>query len=92
MLFRSRRKPKLVDCKLGTRSPLVLAKLGYDLRAHYVDVLRQPLPNEIEIAIQQLTQGNDPASPDQCRSEERLAGEKVEYFIPTGPDDTEAHG
>jgi hypothetical protein len=40
--------------KLGFRSNFVLAKLGYDLRELYQDVLNEPFPGEIERPLERL--------------------------------------
>ncbi len=42
------------QAKLGMRSPLVLAKIGHDLRHSYEDVIEEPLPEEIQRAVAQL--------------------------------------
>jgi len=39
---------------LGFRSPLVLAKLGFDLRSHYEDLLSEPLPDDLGRLLNQL--------------------------------------
>ena len=62
MVFRSflggRQKPSTCSAhdpqKLGMRSPLVLAKIGSDLRERYDAVLGEPLPEEIQRAADQL--------------------------------------
>lgn len=36
------------DAKLGCRSPLVLQKFGYDLRASLDETFRAPLPQEMK--------------------------------------------
>ena len=62
MAFRSllglRHKPSVPDApkdqNLGMRSPLVLAKIGNDLRQSYDDVLEAPLPEEIQRVMNQL--------------------------------------
>ena len=38
----------------GFRSSLVLAKLGFDLRGHYEDVLSEPLPDDLSRLLTQL--------------------------------------
>jgi hypothetical protein len=38
----------------GFRSSLVLAKLGYDLRRHYEDLLSEPLPDDLDRLVNQL--------------------------------------
>jgi hypothetical protein len=40
--------------KLGFRSTLVLAKLGYDLREQYNGLLEQPMTPELENALERL--------------------------------------
>ena len=48
MFFALDAKPEPVDgSRLGFRSPLVLAKLGFDLRASYDGVLEERLPPEL---------------------------------------------
>ena len=48
MFFALDARPEPVDgSRLGFRSPLVLAKLGFDLRASYDAVLEEPLPSEL---------------------------------------------
>ena len=61
MLFRSSRKKEPESPKLGFRSGLVLAKLGYDLRDSYKDVVEEPLPAERERSLDRL-QDPDPAT------------------------------
>ena len=39
---------------LGFRSSLVLAKLGFDLRRHYEDLLSEPLPGDLDRLVNQL--------------------------------------
>ena len=92
MLFRSRQRPEPVDLKLGARSPLVMAKLGYDLRAHYIDTLQQPFPDEIGKVVQQLTQGEELASPDRCGPEEHRSATEIEGLIVTETEETGARG
>lgn len=36
------------DMDLGCRSPLVMAKLGFDLRTHYKDLVEAPLPDRLQ--------------------------------------------
>jgi hypothetical protein len=46
--FNRRKKPPLAEASsLGFRSKLVLAKLGFDLRGYYEDLLHDPLPDEL---------------------------------------------
>ncbi len=48
MFFALDAKAEPVDgSRLGFRSPLVLAKLGFDLRASYDAMIEEPLPAEI---------------------------------------------
>jgi hypothetical protein len=42
--------------KLGMRSPFVLAKIGYDMRHEYDDLIEQPLPEDISQAVKRLPQ------------------------------------
>jgi Anti-sigma factor NepR len=51
-------KPR--SSKMGFRSSLVLAKLGFDLRNHYDDLLDEPLPEEISRILQQLEERDVP--------------------------------
>ena len=54
-LFRRKLQPNpFEDQRLGPRSPFVLAKIGYDLREGYNDVVEQPLPEELQRAVEQL--------------------------------------
>jgi hypothetical protein len=58
-------KPNVPETlKLGMRSPLVLAKIGYDMRQNYSDLIEQPLPGEIEQAVEQLQNVTVPQSPE----------------------------
>lgn len=43
--------------RFGFRSMLLLAKLGFDLRAQYEDVLTEPLPDEMKQALARLADG-----------------------------------
>ena len=52
--FKSPRKKYRVVQRLGFRSTFVLAKLGYDLRELYQDVLKEPFPGEIERPLERL--------------------------------------
>jgi hypothetical protein len=48
MFFTVEARPQPVDgSHMGFRSPLVLAKLGFDLRHSYDDMIDAPLPNDI---------------------------------------------
>jgi hypothetical protein len=40
--------------RLGLQSPLVLAKIGHDMRQDYDELLHQPLPDALQEAVQQL--------------------------------------
>ena len=42
------------DVELGCRSPLVLAKLGYDLRSCYQDMVDQPMPEGLQSLCDEL--------------------------------------
>ncbi len=53
-MFNSSRKKGQEAPKLGFRSSFVLAKLGYDLREQYKDVVDEPLPEEIERSLERL--------------------------------------
>ncbi|HEX2552143.1 MAG TPA: hypothetical protein VHL98_00480 [Microvirga sp.] len=39
---------------MGFRSSFVLAKLGFDLRERYKEVLDEPFPEEIERSLERL--------------------------------------
>ncbi len=55
MFFRSEKRDEpLEEPKLGFRSTLVLAKIGYDLREQYSGLLEEPLPPEIEQGVERL--------------------------------------
>jgi hypothetical protein len=55
VLFRHRQKPKNDEAsRLGFRSPLVLAKLGFDLRDRYEEVLGEALPEELRRSLDRL--------------------------------------
>ncbi len=55
MFFRSGSKDEGAgEPKLGFRSTLVLAKLGYDLREQYNGVLNEPMTPELEQAVARL--------------------------------------
>jgi Anti-sigma factor NepR len=45
---------------LGFRSSLVLAKLGFDLRGHYEDLLNEPLPDDLGRLLMQLQEREVP--------------------------------
>jgi hypothetical protein len=54
MLFRRRRPEPLAEAAhMGFRSRLVLAKLGFDLRAQYDELASEP-PEDIAVLIRQL--------------------------------------
>ena len=42
------------DLELGCRSPLVMAKLGYDLRSCYQEVVEQPMPDRLQSLCDEL--------------------------------------
>lgn len=42
------------DVELGCRSPLVMAKLGYDLRTCYQEVVDQPMPERLQSLCEEL--------------------------------------
>ncbi len=54
MLLRSPPKLRREAPRLGFRSSFVLAKLGFDLRERYKDILDEPLPEEIERSLSRL--------------------------------------
>ena len=57
MFFKDRRKPKNDEAaRLGFRSPLFLAKLGFDLRDRYDDLLSEPLPDEFRRSLDRLNE------------------------------------
>lgn len=67
--FRRRARPAPAEVvKLGPHSPLVLAKLGYDMRQEYNGLVEEPLPEAIRKVAEKL--------PDQPVL--RLAGEPPE--------------
>jgi hypothetical protein len=39
---------------MGARSPLVLMKLGFDLRNYYEDLVSDPLPEDLQCLIERL--------------------------------------
>jgi hypothetical protein len=45
--------------RMGFRSPLVLAKLGFDLRASYAELLEEPLSDEISRPLWALAARED---------------------------------
>ncbi len=60
-----RLKPKAVPIlpeaqRLGVRSPLVLAKIGHDMRQHYDGLIEQPLPEDIRRVVDQLPEPETP--------------------------------
>jgi hypothetical protein len=55
VFFRSSHKPRNEEAsRLGFRSPLVLAKLGFDLRDRYEEALSQPLPERLRRSLDRL--------------------------------------
>jgi hypothetical protein len=55
VFFRNSPRPRNEQAsRLGFRSPLVLAKLGFDLRDHYEEALSQPLPDALRRPLDQL--------------------------------------
>ena len=55
MVFRAFNMPKTpTSSNLGFRSALVLAKLGFDLREHYEDLLSEALPEELGRLVNRL--------------------------------------
>jgi hypothetical protein len=55
VFFRDRHKPKNDEAsRLGFRSPLVLAKLGFDLRDHYEEIVSEPLPEDLRRSLDRL--------------------------------------
>ena len=40
--------------RLGLHSPLVLTKIGHDMRQDYDELFHQPLPEALQEAVQQL--------------------------------------
>ena len=55
MVFAQRHKPKLDEAsRLGFRSILVLAKLGFDLREQFDEVVNEPLPEEFCRSLKQM--------------------------------------
>ena len=55
MVFRAFNMPKSpTSSHLGFRSSLVLAKLGFDLRDQYEDLLSEPLPEELGRLLNRL--------------------------------------
>ena len=55
MFFRGRDKPRHDEAsRLGFRSRLLLAKLGFDLRDQYEEVLGEPLPEELRRSLERL--------------------------------------
>ena len=60
--FKRRKKPPLPEAsRLGVRSQTVLAKLGFDLRGYYEDLIDNPLPDEFR----------DPSTRFQRRSDKK---------------------
>ncbi len=50
--FNTRKPPR--SSAMGFRSPLLLAKLGFDLRSQYENLLSDPLPEEFGRLLNQL--------------------------------------
>ena len=46
--------------QLGFESPLVLAKLGYDLRERLGEALDAPVPEQLEPLIDRIAEGEQP--------------------------------
>ena len=68
MLLKRKRKkrPPLAEAsRFGFGCKLVLSKIGFDLRRHYGDVLREPLPDEWKRTVEVLR--NDDAAPESER-------------------------
>jgi hypothetical protein len=50
--FKRKKKPPLPEAsRLGVRSQTVLAKLGFDLRGYYEDLIDNPLPDEFRESL-----------------------------------------
>ena len=60
MEFQAFNPSKPRSSKMGARSALVLAKLGFDLRDHYEGLLDEPLPAEMSRLIQCLHEREAP--------------------------------
>ena len=58
--FNAPKSPK--SSKMGPRSALVLAKLGFDLRNQYEDLLSEPLPDELSRLLYQLQEREVPGA------------------------------
>ena len=56
--FNTAKAPK--SWNMGPRSALVLAKLGFDLRDHYEDLLSEPLPEELDRLLNRLQEREVP--------------------------------
>ena len=55
VFFRTSHRPRNQEAsRLGFRSPLVLAKLGFDLRDRYEEALSQPLPETLRRSLDRL--------------------------------------
>ena len=63
-MFKSRKKPPpLAEAsRLGFASKLVLAKIGFELRREYDDVVREPLPDEWKRTVEVLREDAVPVS------------------------------
>ena len=62
--FKRRKKPPLPEASsLGVRSKTVLAKLGFDLRGYYEDLIDDPLPDELCQRLEAIS-AHEPQSGD----------------------------
>jgi hypothetical protein len=64
--------------KLGPRSRLVLAKLGFDMRASYDDLLKDPLPDSHTSLVKQLPGQHDVIDLGTDRESPTVSGNKPE--------------
>jgi hypothetical protein len=62
-------KPPRGMSRLGPRSKLVLAKLGFDMRESYDDLLKEPLPERHAMLLKQLPGQHDVIELDSRRGE-----------------------
>jgi Anti-sigma factor NepR len=63
MLFRAFNPPTSAkSARFGFRSALLLAKLGFDLRHQYEDLLSEPLPDDLGRLVSQLEERDVPRS------------------------------
>jgi hypothetical protein len=61
MVFRAFNPPKSTKfSQLGFRSTFVLAKLGFDLRSQYEDLLSETLPDDLGRLLNQLQEREVP--------------------------------